>query len=49
MPLEKNVKSIERFYRPYEIIPEPGLCLLEQGIVCVGPAPDLDVVLSVLK
>lgn len=37
-PLEKNVKSIERFYRPYEIIPEPGLCLLEQGIVCVGPA-----------
>lgn len=37
-PLEKNVKSIAQFYRPYEIIPEPGLCLLEQGIVCVGPA-----------
>jgi F420-non-reducing hydrogenase small subunit len=36
--LEKNVKSIAQFYRPYEIIPEPGLCLLEQGIVCVGPA-----------
>jgi F420-non-reducing hydrogenase small subunit len=37
-PLEKNVKSITRFYRPYEIIPEPGVCLLEQGIVCMGPA-----------
>jgi F420-non-reducing hydrogenase small subunit len=37
-PLEKHEKSISRFYRPYEIIPEPGLCLLEQGLVCVGPA-----------
>jgi F420-non-reducing hydrogenase small subunit len=36
--LEKNVKKIERFYRPYDIIPEPNLCLLEQGIVCMGPA-----------
>lgn len=37
-PLEKNVKTISRFYRPQDIIPEPGLCLLEQGIVCMGPA-----------
>ena len=37
-PLEKNVKTITQFYRPYEIQPEPGLCLLEQGLVCVGPA-----------
>ncbi|MCK4978028.1 MAG: hypothetical protein KAS36_13930, partial [Anaerolineales bacterium] len=37
-PLEKHEKAITRFYRPYEITPEPGLCLLEQGIVCVGPA-----------
>lgn len=37
-PLEKNVKQITRFYRPYEIIPEPGLCLLEQGLMCMGPA-----------
>lgn len=36
--LEKNVKKIDRFYRPYEIKPEPGLCLLEQGLVCMGPA-----------
>ncbi len=37
-PLEKNVKTITQFYRPYEIQPEPDLCLLEQGLVCVGPA-----------
>ena len=37
-PLEKNEKKIARFYRPYEIVPEPGICLLEQGIVCMGPA-----------
>jgi F420-non-reducing hydrogenase small subunit len=36
--LEKSEKRIERFYRPYEIIPKPGLCLLEQGLVCMGPA-----------
>ena len=36
--LEKHEKQIARFYRPYEIIPEPGLCLLEQGLVCLGPA-----------
>ncbi len=37
-PLEKHEKTIARFYRPYEINPEPGLCLLEQGLVCMGPA-----------
>ncbi|MBN1667782.1 MAG: hypothetical protein JW862_11865 [Anaerolineales bacterium] len=37
-PLEKSEKVITRFYRPYEIIPEPGVCLLEQGIMCMGPA-----------
>jgi F420-non-reducing hydrogenase small subunit len=37
-PLEKHEKKIERFYRPYEITPEPGLCLLEQGLVCMGVA-----------
>jgi F420-non-reducing hydrogenase small subunit len=37
-PLEKHEKTIARFYRPYEIKPEPDLCLLEQGIVCLGPA-----------
>jgi F420-non-reducing hydrogenase small subunit len=37
-PLEKNVKSISQFYRPYDLLPQPDLCLLEQGIVCMGPA-----------
>ncbi|NTU81372.1 MAG: oxidoreductase [Chloroflexales bacterium] len=36
--LAKNVKQITRFHRPYEIVPEPGVCLLEQGLVCMGPA-----------
>jgi F420-non-reducing hydrogenase small subunit len=37
-PLERHEKTIARFFRPYEINPKPGLCLLEQGLVCVGPA-----------
>ncbi len=37
-PLAKNEKRIERFYRPYELVPQPGLCLLEQGLVCMGVA-----------
>jgi F420-non-reducing hydrogenase small subunit len=37
-PLEKSEKTITRFYRPYEITPEPDICLLEQGLVCMGPA-----------
>jgi F420-non-reducing hydrogenase small subunit len=37
-PREKNVKHIERFYRPYEITPDPDICLLEQGLICMGPA-----------
>lgn len=37
-PLERHEKGVARFYRPQEIIPKPGLCLLEQGLVCMGPA-----------
>ncbi len=37
-PFPKKDKKIERFYRPHEKIPEEGWCLLEQGIVCMGPA-----------
>jgi len=36
--LEKKEKHIQRFYRPYEITPQAGICLLEQGLVCMGPA-----------
>lgn len=35
---KKDVKKIKKFIRPFEIIPDPDICLLEQGIVCVGPA-----------
>ena len=34
----KSEKKIYRFYRPYEKVPEPDVCLLEQGIICMGPA-----------
>ncbi|MBI5058852.1 oxidoreductase [candidate division KSB1 bacterium] len=34
----RNVKKITKFVRPFEIIPDPDLCLLEQGIVCCGPS-----------
>jgi F420-non-reducing hydrogenase small subunit len=37
-PLEKDIKKVERFYRPFEIIPEPGICLFEQGLICMGMA-----------
>ena len=35
---EKKEKMIDRFYRPYEIVPDPEQCLLEQGLVCMGLA-----------
>jgi F420-non-reducing hydrogenase small subunit len=31
-------KRIKRFYRPWEIEAKPDECLLDQGIVCMGPA-----------
>ncbi len=34
----KEEKKITKFYRPHEIIPDPEKCLLEQGIICCGPA-----------
>ncbi|MDH3942502.1 MAG: oxidoreductase [Anaerolineae bacterium] len=36
--LEQDEKQIERFYRPYEVVPEAGKCLLDQGLVCLGAA-----------
>jgi F420-non-reducing hydrogenase small subunit len=35
---EREEKRITRFYRPHEIIPDPERCLLDQGIICAGPA-----------
>jgi F420-non-reducing hydrogenase small subunit len=37
-PRERNIKKITHFVRPFEIIPDQNLCLMEQGIVCCGPA-----------
>jgi F420-non-reducing hydrogenase small subunit len=37
-PRKKEEKKIKKFYRPYEIIPEPEKCLLEQGLLCYGVA-----------
>jgi F420-non-reducing hydrogenase small subunit len=34
----KGEKKVKRFYRPFEIEPDPTICLLEQGLVCCGPA-----------
>jgi F420-non-reducing hydrogenase small subunit len=37
-PRKRYVKKVKKFYRTYEIIPEPELCLLEQGLLCAGVA-----------
>lgn len=36
--LEKTDRKISKFVRTYETIPDPKKCLLEQGIICMGPA-----------
>lgn len=35
---ERKEKKIKRFFRPHEIIPDPNECLMDQGMVCCGPA-----------
>lgn len=34
----RGEKKIARFFRPYEIVPDPDICLLEQGLLCAGIA-----------
>ena len=36
--LPKQGTRVSAFVRPHEIIPDPTRCLLDQGIVCMGPA-----------
>jgi F420-non-reducing hydrogenase small subunit len=37
-PRKRENKRITKIYRVYEKIPEPVKCLLDQGIICMGPA-----------
>ena len=37
-PRKRDVKKVKKFYRTFEIIPDPETCLLEQGILCAGIA-----------
>lgn len=35
---ERKEKKIKKFFRPQEIITDPNECLLDQGLLCMGPA-----------
>lgn len=35
---KKSEKSITKIYRTHEKLPEPEICFLEQGFICLGPA-----------
>jgi F420-non-reducing hydrogenase small subunit len=37
-PRKKDIKKVTKFYQPFQIIPEPDICLLEQGLLCAGMA-----------
>lgn len=37
-PRIRKEKKIKEFFRPHEIIPKEDECLLDQGILCMGPA-----------
>ena len=37
-PLTRENKMISQIVRPHQVIPDPQRCLLEQGILCMGPA-----------
>jgi F420-non-reducing hydrogenase small subunit len=37
-PRKRDVKKVKKFYRTFEKVPEPEICLLEQGFLCAGIA-----------
>jgi len=37
-PRKRDIKKVKKFYRTFEIIPKPEICLLEQGLLCAGIA-----------
>jgi F420-non-reducing hydrogenase small subunit len=37
-PRTREEKHLRRFVRVHEIVPDPGKCLLDQGVICAGPA-----------
>ena len=37
-PRKRDVKKIKKIYRTWEIVPDPEVCLLEQGLPCAGIA-----------
>jgi F420-non-reducing hydrogenase small subunit len=37
-PRTKGEKKLKRFYRPWQIMQDPDICLMEQGILCAGMA-----------
>jgi F420-non-reducing hydrogenase small subunit len=37
-PRTRDEKKIKEFKRTWEIVPDPDICLLEQGLVCCGIA-----------
>ena len=37
-PREKKDKMLTKIYRPHEIVIDAETCLLDQGVICLGPA-----------
>ncbi len=37
-PRIRQERKLKKFVRPHQILPDPELCLLDQGVVCMGPA-----------